>query len=154
MPLVETQRRDRVLIITLNRPSKRNAVNSEITLALDTALNELEDDSDLWVGAFTGAGGTFCAGTDLREGVSPSTDRGGEYRLVRRRREKLLIAAVEGAALGGGMGIVLSCDLVVAAHDASFGLPEVKRGVIATCADLSKGILAFFERRPPRWQAR
>ena len=80
----------------------------------------------------------FSAGTDLASarGGSPTTGRGGEYGVIRRDRTKPLIAAVEGPALGGGFEIVLACDLVVAARDASFGLPEVKRGLVPTCGGL------------------
>jgi enoyl-CoA hydratase/carnithine racemase len=91
----------------------------------------LEDDDGLWVGILTGGPNVFSAGTDLRLGSGSGTERGGPYGIIRRRRSKPLIAAVEGAALGGGMEIVLACDLVVASTTASFGLPEVTRGLLA-----------------------
>jgi enoyl-CoA hydratase/carnithine racemase len=128
---VERTRRDRVLVITLRREEKRNAIDEEMALGIDAALNELEDDAGLWVGVLTGGTDVFCAGTDLRVGSGPGTERGGPYGIIRRRRSKPLIAAVEGAALGGGMEIVLACDLVVASTTASFGLPEVRRGLLA-----------------------
>ncbi|TDZ76680.1 2,3-dehydroadipyl-CoA hydratase [Mycobacteroides salmoniphilum] len=126
----------RVRVIRMDRPAKRNAINPEMTLALDDALNEFEDDPGLWVAVLTGYREGFCAGTDLAETSGPRTDRGGEYGVIRRSRRKPLIAAVEGMALGGGMEIVLACDLVVAATSATFGLPEARRGVIATCGGL------------------
>jgi enoyl-CoA hydratase/carnithine racemase len=128
---VECTRRQRVLVITLDRPEKRNAMNEEMAAGLDAALNQLEDDDDLWVGILTGATTVFSAGTDLRLGSGPPTERGGPYGIIRRRRTKPLIAAVEGPAFGGGMEMVLACDLVVASTTASFGLPEVRRGLLA-----------------------
>jgi len=133
---VTIEKHDRICVIQMNRPEKRNAINPEMTLALDAALNEFEDDDDLWVAILTGYGEGFCAGTDLAESSGPRTERGGEYGVIRRSRRKPLIAAVEGMALGGGMEIVLACDLVVASASATFGLPEARRGVIATCGGL------------------
>ena len=128
---VTTERRGRVLIARLDRPAKRNAMNGEMTRGLDAAMNQLEDDPELWVGVLTGLGGVFSAGSDLRDGLNNSSERGGPYGLVRRERTKPLIAAVEGLAYGGGFEMVLACDLVVASRAASFALPEVKRGVFA-----------------------
>jgi enoyl-CoA hydratase len=128
---VERTRQGRVLVITLHREEKRNAIDEEMALGIDGALNELEDDDGLWVGILTGGSSVFSAGTDLRVGSGSGTERGGPYGIIRRRRSKPLVAAVEGAALGGGMEIVLACDLVVASTTASFGLPEVKRGLLA-----------------------
>ncbi len=133
---VTIEKHDRICVIQMNRPEKRNAINPEMTLALDAALNEFEDNDDLWVAILTGYGEGFCAGTDLAESSGPRTERGGEYGVIRRSRRKPLIAAVEGMALGGGMEIVLACDLVVASASATFGLPEARRGVIATCGGL------------------
>jgi enoyl-CoA hydratase/carnithine racemase len=128
---VERSRRGRVLVVTLRREEKRNAIDEETARGLDGALNELEDDDELWVGIITGGTAVFSAGTDLRVGSGPGTERGGPYGIIRRRRSKPLIAAVEGPALGGGMEIVLACDLVVASTTATFGLPEVRRGLLA-----------------------
>jgi enoyl-CoA hydratase len=128
---VERTRHGRVLVITLRRPEKRNAIDEESALGIDASLNELEDDDGLWVGILTGGTTVFSAGTDLRLGSGPGTERGGPYGIIRRRRSKPLIAAVEGPALGGGMEIVLACDLVVASTTATFGLPEVRRGLLA-----------------------
>lgn len=131
------RRRDgHVLVITMVRESKRNAMNRELADALDDALNELDDDPDLRVGVLTGGPTYFSAGSDLTAGGDYDTDRGGEYGIIRRVRRKPLIAAVEGYALGGGMEIVLACDMVVAASNSRFGLPEVGIGVIPTCAGI------------------
>jgi enoyl-CoA hydratase/carnithine racemase len=139
MSLVETTREGRVLLITLNRPERRNAVDRQLADALDAALNELEDDPELWCGVLAANGPVFSAGSDLKAMGDYVTERGGEYGIVRRERSTPLIAAVEGPALGGGFEIVLSCDLVVASTSATFGLPEVSIGVIATCAGLFRG---------------
>lgn len=135
-PLVTRRRDGRVLVITMERASKRNAIDRAMADALDDALNELDDDQELWVGVLTGSSDVFSAGSDLTAGGDYSTERGGEYGIIRRQRRKPLIAAVEGPALGGGLEIVLACDLVVAARTARFGLPEVSIGVVPTCAGL------------------
>lgn len=134
--LVARRRDGHVLVITMSRESKRNAMNRELADEVDAALNELDDDPDVWVGVLTGGPTYFSAGSDLTAGGDYHTDRGGEYGIIRRVRRKPLIAAVEGYALGGGMEIVLACDLVVAASNARFGLPEVGIGVIPTCAGI------------------
>jgi enoyl-CoA hydratase/carnithine racemase len=120
----------------MERTEKRNAINRAMADALDEALNELDDDQELWAGILTGSADVFSAGSDLTAGGDYSTERGGEYGIIRRKRRKPLIAAVEGPALGGGLEIVLACDLVVAATTARFGLPEVSIGVVPTCAGL------------------
>ncbi len=133
---VSTRREGHVLVISMQREQKRNAVNRALADAIDEALNILDDDADLWAGVLTGTSTVFSAGSDLTSGGDYHTERGGEYGIVRRQRRKPLIAAVEGAALGGGFEIVLSCDLVVASTSARFGLPEVRIGVIPTCGAL------------------
>ncbi|MGE0299851.1 enoyl-CoA hydratase-related protein [Pseudonocardia sp.] len=143
-PLIDTgpvraQVQDRVLVVTIDRPARRNAIDRATADGLDAALNRLEDDPDLWCGVLTGAGGFFCAGSDLTANHDYVTARGGEYGIVRRGRRKPLIAAVEGFALGGGMEIAMACDLVVAASDARFGLPEVSIGLLPTCGGLFRG---------------
>ncbi|MHA6794044.1 enoyl-CoA hydratase-related protein [Pseudonocardia bannensis] len=134
--VVHTERRGRVLLIRMERPAKRNAVDAEMTRGLDAALNELDDDPELWAGVLAGTADAFCAGTDLASGAGEPTPRGGNYGVVRRDRSTPLIAAVEGVAYGGGFEIVLSCDLVVASRTARFALPEVARGLIANCGAL------------------
>ena len=134
--LVATRREGHVLIISMQRKAKRNAIDRAMADALDAALNELDDDPEVWAGVLTGTGDVFSAGSDLTAGGDYVTDRGGEYGIIRRTRRTPLIAAVEGPALGGGLEIVLACDLVVATRTARFGLPEVTIGVVPTCAGL------------------
>ncbi|RLV47465.1 enoyl-CoA hydratase [Nocardioides mangrovicus] len=133
---VRQEQLDRVLVVTIEREAKRNAIDQEVADGIDAAMNRLEDDPGLWVGVLTGGPRMFSAGTDLAAGMSPRTERGGEYGVVRRRRAKPLIACVEGLALGGGFELVLACDLVVASTTASFGLPETRRGVVASSGGL------------------
>jgi enoyl-CoA hydratase len=133
---VGSRREDHVLVISMERDAKRNAIDRAMADALDEALNELDDDNDLWAGVLTGGTDVFSAGSDLTAGGDYSTERGGEYGIIRRRRRKPLVAAVEGPALGGGLEVVLACDMVVAASTARFGLPEVAIGLLPTCAGL------------------
>ncbi|MGI5368594.1 crotonase/enoyl-CoA hydratase family protein [Streptomyces iakyrus] len=133
-PVVRTERIGSTLLITLDRPGARNAVNAATATALAAALDELEADPALRVGVLTGEGGTFSAGMDLKaalRGESPEVEGRGFGGLTEARPDKPLIAAVEGFAMGGGFELALACDLIVAAEDARFGLPEVKRGLIA-----------------------
>lgn len=127
---------NRTAVLRLDRASQRNAINSQLAIEIDAALAALDSDPQVRSIILTGGTDFFSAGTDLHEKVSPATPLGGEYGLIRRRRNKPLIGAVEGFALGGGFEIVLACDLVVAAQGAMFGLPEVKLGVIASCGGL------------------
>lgn len=140
---VEVDVTDRVMVVRMHRPEKRNAINKEMAFGISAALDRLDDDADLWVGILTGTPEIFCAGTDLRDGMDARTERGGEYGIIRRRRRKPLIAAVEGAALGGGMEIALACDLIVASTAARFALPETRRGVIPTSGGLFRAIRAL-----------
>ncbi|MEV1294833.1 enoyl-CoA hydratase-related protein [Pseudonocardia sp. NPDC049635] len=135
-PRVATERHGHVLLIRMMRADKRNAVDAAMTAALDEALNELDDDPDLWCGVLAGDAAAFCAGTDLAAGSGGPTPRGGNYGVVRRDRRRPLIAAVEGVAYGGGFEIVLACDMVVAGTGARFALPEVARGLVANCGAL------------------
>jgi enoyl-CoA hydratase len=127
---VETSRHGHILVVKMTRPAKRNALNAAITAGIDDAMNQLEDDPDLWCGILTGGETVFSAGADLASGPGEPTPRGGLVGLIQRQRSKPLIAAVEGLALGGGVELLLCCDMVVASHNAQFGLPEVKRGLM------------------------
>ncbi|KLL10620.1 crotonase/enoyl-CoA hydratase family protein [Protofrankia coriariae] len=122
------------LVITMNRPEVRNAVDGSVASGVAAALDELDEDRSLRVGVLTGAAGTFSAGMDLKAflaGERPEVPGRGLAGLTESQPRKPLIAAVEGHALAGGCELVLACDIVVAAQDASFGIPEVKRGLIA-----------------------
>lgn len=126
-----------VAVVTLNRPAERNAINGAVTTALAAAVRTVEEDPQLRVAVLVAAPGPiFCAGGDLKEiaagaSRSLSTAEGGFAGFVKAARSKPWVAAVDGAALGGGFELVLACDLVVASNAASFSLPEVRRGVIA-----------------------
>ncbi len=136
---VLTDVRDGILTITINRPASRNAMTLAAATAIAAALDTLDGDDSLRIGILTGAGGTFCAGMDLKgflRGERPSIPGRGFGGLTARPPRKPLIAAVEGYALAGGFELVLACDLVVAADDAQFGVPEVKRGLAATAGGL------------------
>lgn len=133
---VSTEVVDNILIIHMVRHEKRNAVDAAMTLALDAALNRLEDDSNLWIAVLSGGPDMFCAGTDMGATSGPPTERGGIYGIVGRTRTKPLIAAIEGFAYGGGFEIAMACDLVVCADNARLGLPEVKRGLVASSGAL------------------
>lgn len=125
---------DELIIITLNRPEQRNAVNRAVSYGVCAALDELDARDDLRVGILTGAGGTFCSGMDLKaflRGEVMRIEGRGLFGLSMTPPRKPLIAAVEGYALAGGFEAVLACDLTVAARNAQFGLPEVKRGLAA-----------------------
>jgi enoyl-CoA hydratase/carnithine racemase len=138
---------DRIQIITINRPEVRNAINLATAEALAAALVELDERADVTAGVLTGAGSTFCAGMDLKAflaGERPSVPGRGFAGIVEQPPSKPLIAAVEGAALAGGFEIALACDLIVAAETAFFGLPEVKRGLVAA----GGGLLRLPERVP------
>ncbi len=125
---------DGVLVVTINRPASRNAIDTVTAVAIAAALDRLESDGSLVSGILTGAGGTFCAGMDLKAflaGERPSVPGRGFAGIVEQPPAKPLIAAVEGHAIAGGFEIALACDMIVAAEDARFGLPEVKRGLVA-----------------------
>ena len=134
-----TSVREGVLTITIDRPRARNAMTLAAARAIAAALDRLDDDDELRVGILTGAGGHFCAGMDLKgflRGERPSIEGRGFGGLTTKPPRKTLIAAVEGYALAGGFELVLACDLIVAAEDAQFGIPEVKRGLAATAGGL------------------
>ncbi|OIJ68261.1 crotonase/enoyl-CoA hydratase family protein [Streptomyces mangrovisoli] len=132
-------RDDGITVITLNRPEARNAVNRAVAEGVAAALDELDRRDDQAVGVITGAGGTFCSGMDLKAflaGERPVVEGRGLAGITEAPPRKPMIAAVEGYALAGGCEIVLACDMVVAASDASFGIPEVKRGLVAAAGGL------------------
>lgn len=127
------------LVVTIDRPQARNAVNLAVAQGLADAMDRLDADDALSVGVVTGAGGTFCSGMDLKAfaaGERPNIPGRGFAGMCRRAAEKPLIAAVEGWALAGGCEVALACDLIVAAQDAAFGIPEVKRGLVAGAGGL------------------
>ena len=146
-PAVLRERRDGVLLITLNRPDARNAVNAAVAEGVAAALDDLDADDALSVGVLTGAGKGFSSGMDLKAfvaGERPYADDRGFAGITQRAAEKPLIAAIEGFAVAGGFEIALACDLIVAARDARLGIPEVKRGLVA-----AGGALIRLPRRIP-----
>ena len=150
MSAVERERRGKVEILTINRPEARNAINGDVTAAMAAALDELAEDDDCWVVVLTGSGDkSFSAGMDLKAFASGQgagiIDQHGFASITRRWFPKPIVAAVNGACLAGGCEIMLSCDLVVAAGHATFGIPEAKRGLIA-----GAGGLIRLPRRIPR----
>ncbi|MBM3672045.1 MAG: enoyl-CoA hydratase [Actinobacteria bacterium] len=130
------ERRGRTEILRLNRPEARNAMSPELSLAIEHALDDIEQQRDVWTVVITGTGPIFCAGADLKvvaqgRGLEITTKKGGFGGFAQRDFPKPIIAAVNGPALAGGFELVLACDLVVAADTATFGLPEAKRGLLA-----------------------
>ena len=131
---VLTSEEDGILVVTINRPEAKNAMTKAAAEGIAAAMDRLDSDDNLRVGILTGAGGTFCSGMDLKgflRGESPSIEGRGFGGIVQKPPEKPLIAAVEGYALAGGLELMIACDLVVASTGAKFGIPEVKRGLIA-----------------------
>jgi enoyl-CoA hydratase len=144
---VLAERRGNVLLITINRPEVRNAVNAAVAAGVAGALDELDGDDSLSVGVLSGAGGFFCAGMDLGafvKGESPWFGDRGFAGIAQRAARKPLIAAIEGFALAGGMEIALACDLIVAAKGARIGIPEASRSLVA-----AGGALLRLPRRMP-----
>ena len=134
-PAVLTERRDRVLVIILNRPDAMNAINGDLSNGLWSAIQDLNCDPGLTAGVLTGAGRGFCAGMDLKA-FSRGEDIGPMIKFIRAGSEKPLICAIEGFALAGGLELALSCDLLVAARGAKLGIPEVGVGLLAAGAGL------------------
>ena len=134
-PAVLTERRDRVLVITLNRPEAMNAINGDLSNGLWSAIQDLNNDPGLTAGVLTGNGRGFCAGMDLKA-FSRGEDIGPMVKFIRAGSEKPLICAIEGFALAGGLELALSCDLLVAARGAKLGIPEVGVGLLAAGAGL------------------
>lgn len=142
-----TERRDGVLLVTLNRPAQRNAVDRELSLRLADAMDELDDDPELHVGVLTGTGGHFSAGMDLKAfstGESIEVQGRGIGGLTRTGPRKPVVAAIEGYALAGGFEMALACDILIASETAVFGFPEVTRGLIAG----SGGLIRLSRRIP------
>ena len=141
MPDVLVERGDGLIVITINRPGARNAVNRAVSYGVCEAVDELDARDDLRVGILTGAGGTFCAGMDLKaflRGEVTRVEGRGILGIAMTPPRKPLIAAVEGYALAGGFEAVLACDLTVAARNAQFGIPETKRGLAAAAGGLMR----------------
>ena len=133
-PSILTERQGHILVITINRPQAKNAFNAVAAQEMGKAIDGFESDDSLFLAIVTGAGGTFSAGADLRaatQGESASTPERGGFGIFKKPPKKPLIAAVEGFAVGGGMELCMACDMVVAASDAKFGLPEVRHNVVA-----------------------
>jgi enoyl-CoA hydratase len=144
---VLTERRDGVLLITINRPEVRNAVDGAVARGIAGAVDELDGDDGLSLGVLTGAGGFFCAGMDLgafAAGEVPFLPGRGFGGLAERGPRKPLIAAIEGFAVAGGFELALACDLLVAARGAKLGIPEAKRSLVA-----AGGALLRLPRRMP-----
>lgn len=136
MSIIEYSTEGHVAVITINRPDARNAVNGEVANGIEAAIDQMEADDAIWLGILTGVPPVFSAGADLKEinagrANAISTKRGGFAGFVSRERTKPVIAAVDGPALAGGTEICLACDLIVASTSARFGIPEVKRCLVA-----------------------
>ena len=135
---------EHVALVTLNRPEKRNAVNGDIATGMDACVRHIEESPDLWVAVLASSNDkVFCAGADLAaisegRGLELETEAGGFAGFVYYPRTKPWIAAPRGSALGGGLELCLACDLIVAADDCRFGLPEVKRSLLAGAGGLSR----------------
>eukprot|EP00924_Labyrinthula_sp_SR-Ha-C_P012388 snap_masked-scaffold_10-processed-gene-5.30-mRNA-1 protein AED:0.01 eAED:0.01 QI:0/-1/0/1/-1/1/1/0/258 len=138
--VVKFETQGHIAIFTLNRKPARNAISAEVSERMEALLDKFEADQNLWIGIITSSHPTtFCAGADLKsisEGKNIMTKKGGFAGLVHYPRKKILIAAVDGYALAGGCEIVLACDLVVASKKSQFGLPEVKRSLVAAAGGL------------------
>ena len=136
---VLTEVADGVMTITINRPKAKNAVNKDVAEGIAAALDALDADDSTHVVILTGAGGTFCSGMDLKAfvtGETPYVEGRGFAGMVQRSTDKPLIAAVEGYALAGGCELAITCDLIIAADNSKFGIPEVKRGLAAAAGGL------------------
>lgn len=138
---VDFEQRGGIAVITINRPEARNAINADVAAGIEEAIDKLEADESIWLGILTGVPPVFCAGADLKainsgKAGGLQTKKGGFAGFVQRERAKPVIAAVDGPALAGGTEIVLAADLVVASTSATFGIPEVKRSLVAAAGGL------------------
>lgn len=134
-----TERQGGVLIMTMNRPKAKNALNGALAKAIAAAVDELEEDKTITVGILTGAGGSFCSGMDLKAfltGETPMIGKRGLAGITTTPPTKPMIAAIEGYALAGGCELALACDLIVASSEAKFGIPETKRSLVAGAGGL------------------
>ena len=146
---VLTSEEDGILVVTIDRPEAKNAMTKAAAEGIAAAMDRLDSDDNLRVGILTGAGGTFCSGMDLKgflRGESPSIEGRGFGGIVQKPPEKPLIAAVEGYALAGGLELMIACDLVTANTGAKFGIPEVKRGLVAAAG----GVMMLPDQIPER----
>ncbi len=146
---VLTEVEDGVLIVTMNRPEAKNAMNKAQAEGIAAAMDRLEADGDLRCAILTGAGGTFCSGMDLKgflRGERPSIEGRGFGGLTEWTPSKPVIAAVDGYALAGGLELAISCDLIVANAGSKFGIPEAKRGLAAAAG----GLIKLPRQIPPR----
>lgn len=139
--MVEYEVKGHIALLTIRRPEARNAVNGDVARGMEAAIDQMEADEDVWVGVLTGEGPVFSAGADLKaiaagQAAELATAKGGFAGIARRERRKPIIAAVDGPALAGGCEIALACDLIVASTSAAFGLPEVKRSLVAAAGGL------------------
>lgn len=141
MSEVTTDIQDGVIIVTINRPEAKNAMNKAAAEGIHAAMQQLDEDNSLNAAILTGGGGTFCSGMDLKgflKGESPIVKGHGFGGITEKGPEKPLIAAIEGYALAGGLELAIACDLRVAHKDAKFGIPEVKRSLVAAAGGLLK----------------
>src|SRR4051812_38371517 len=139
--MVDYELQGHIAVLTLNRPEARNAVNGDVANGMEAGIDQLEDNSEAWVGILTHKGPVFSAGADLKainsgKAGDLQTKRGGFAGLVQRERTKPIIAAIDGPAFAGGCEIALACDLIVASTQAKFGVPEVKRSLAAAAGAL------------------
>jgi len=139
--MVDYEVQGHIGVLTLNRPEARNAVNGDVSKGMEAAIDQVEENDDVWVAILTHNGPVFSAGADLKainsgQAAELQTARGGFAGLVQRPRTKPLIAAIDGPALAGGCEIALACDLIVASTQARFGVPEVKRSLVAAAGAL------------------
>ncbi len=139
--MIDYDKRGNVALITINRPEARNAVNGDVAEGIEAAIDTMEADDEIWIGVLTHTGPVFCAGADLKainsgDAARLSTKTGGFGGITAKSRTKPIIVAMNGSAYAGGCEIVLACDLVVASTDSTFGVPEVKRNLVAAAGAL------------------
>lgn len=146
--MIDYEKQGNVALITINRPDARNAVNGDVAEGIEAAIDKAEADDEVWIGILTHVGPVFCAGADLKaissgDAARLATKTGGFGGITAKKRTKPIIAALNGPAYAGGCEIVLACDLVVASTEAKFGVPEVKRNLVAAAGALFRLPLAM-----------